>query len=293
MKIAFDASATEHTKYSSKTLKLTGIINKPEITKTSNVSATLVNGHTYYARVEIKQSAKVGSGEMFLGGSTAGGGVAAPPIITGQSVSAANTWTTISGVATRTFPTGNHKFRLDFNNSGSTGSMCFDGLVIIDLTESFGAGYEPTKAWCDANIPYFVGTTMIDASNMNYQRYEFMLTYPNLSSSLYNRWTQTGSPNDTTPAGYNRISTAWSAHAGPLRKASGAAQYNCDNIGSTSWFAAIGQTSRWTETQAIPAADGSPQTQTELWVRIDNLSPADKVQIYEEDNLIANSFYEY
>lgn len=33
-------------------------------------------------------------------------------------------------------------------------SITFDALMCIDLTESFGAGNEPTKAWCDENIPF-------------------------------------------------------------------------------------------------------------------------------------------
>ena len=37
----------------------------------------------------------------------------------------------------------------------------FDGVILVDLTETFGAGNEPTKEWCDKNIPYFDGTTKI------------------------------------------------------------------------------------------------------------------------------------
>ncbi len=32
-----------------------------------------------------------------------------------------------------------------------------DGLMIVDLTQGFGAGNEPTKEWCDENIPFFDG----------------------------------------------------------------------------------------------------------------------------------------
>ena len=32
---------------------------------------------------------------------------------------------------------------------------------VIDLTESFGAGNEPSKEWCDANIDYFDGTITV------------------------------------------------------------------------------------------------------------------------------------
>ena len=33
-----------------------------------------------------------------------------------------------------------------------------NGMLYIDLTTIFGAGNEPTLAWCDANIPFFNGT---------------------------------------------------------------------------------------------------------------------------------------
>lgn len=34
----------------------------------------------------------------------------------------------------------------------------WDNLLVVDLTEAFGAGNEPTAEWCDANIPYFTDT---------------------------------------------------------------------------------------------------------------------------------------
>ena len=99
--------------------------------------------------------------------------------------------------------------------------------------------------------------------------YEFILRYPRLSATAYNRWKQTGSPWESAPGGYERIETSWTAHAGPLRKASGDAQFNCDNVGSTTWYAAIGQTNGWTN-GSIPGADGNQQFETELWIRIDD-----------------------
>lgn len=478
-------------KYSAASFQLTGTTSAEITAQSSAATVPLINGHTYYARVEIKQSTKQGTGEMFLGGSTAGGGVAAPPIITGQAVTAANTWTPISGVAVRTFPTGNHKFRLDYNNGGTSGgTMCFDGLVIIDLTECFGAGKEPTKAWCDSNIPYFRNEIIVDASSANYKKWEFMLDYPTISKNniyneltyiqssgtqyintglttnqdtriviraaytanysiygagkaftnftaggsggyfyyndygpgsstpvdyknyshvfeqdknecfvdgnlvhtfatatftspgnlflfgrndgtgalndaggqvtifycqiydgnenllrdfipcrkiltneiglfdrvqqkfyanngtgvfiagsttetfsvpLYNRWTQTGSPNESAPGGYQSIKTSWTSHAGPLRKYPSADRiWDCDNgaLGPAnqmgSWFNPIGQLKGWTTgTSSIPSADGTAQYEIELWVRIDNLAPAKKAQIYKNNNILAKDFYEY
>ena len=37
----------------------------------------------------------------------------------------------------------------------------YDGLMLIDLTEAFGSGNEPSKEWCDANINYFDGATTV------------------------------------------------------------------------------------------------------------------------------------
>lgn len=149
MESAFGASSIEYTKYSPKTLKLTGIINSPEITKTSNTSATLTNGHIYYARYETYQENAVGGSEFFW------------PVIGGYSfskTSTANTWNIVSSVFTRNYTSGTYNYRLDFNNNNNAGNMWFDGTILIDLTTEFGAGNEPSKEWCDVNIPYFTGT---------------------------------------------------------------------------------------------------------------------------------------
>lgn len=99
--------------------------------------------------------------------------------------------------------------------------------------------------------------------------YEFMLTYPSLSTTLYNRWKQTSSANEGTVSGLVKITTTWSSHNFGIRKHGSSCVYDCDTGGS--WFAPICQTASWTDTQYIPAADGSSQTQCELWVRYDNV----------------------
>ena len=43
----------------------------------------------------------------------------------------------------------------------TSGVFFFDGLVVIDLTATFGSGNEPDKEWCDRHINYFDGTTII------------------------------------------------------------------------------------------------------------------------------------
>lgn len=119
--------------------------------------------------------------------------------------------------------------------------------------------------------------------------YEFMLTYPSLSSTLYNRWTQTSSPNASSVTGFTAITTAWSAHNYGLRKHETLAIYDCDS-GDT-WFTPIGQLTAWDSAKSIPAADGSNQTSTELWVRVDNIPTFKQVSI-NNDIIISNNFIE-
>lgn len=117
--------------------------------------------------------------------------------------------------------------------------------------------------------------------------YEFMLTYPRISSTGYNRWTQTSSPNASTVTGFVSKVGTWTqeAHSG-LRKHETAAVYDCDS--GDPWYAPIGQKSQWTTGKYIPSASGSSTTETELWVRIDNLPKLNKISML--DNKIIQAF---
>lgn len=284
------ASGTEYYKYGKPSLKIIATDSNSEATATSIGEYHLIPDHVYYARVEIFQETKVGGAGMYWP-------VAEPSFFGGKPVSAVKTWTIVSVIANRPssdsdFATEKDaKFRLDFDNGKVAGNMWFSGVMLIDLTASFGTGNEPTKEWLDANIPYFTGTKKFDFSYFNKGKYEFMLTYPKLSTTLFNRWSQFSSPNESTVVGFTALETAWGGHNAGIRKMSGSAIYNCDS-GST-WYAPIGQTSSWTSTQYIPAADGTSQTETELWVRIDLLSPSQLIEFYKQDNIISNDFIEY
>ena len=115
-----------------------------------------------------------------------------------------------------------------------------------------------------------------------------MLTYPSLSSTLYNRWKQTSSANASAVTGLTKITTAWDSHNYGIRKHASYAVYNCDTGGT--WYAPIGQKSAWSSTLNIPAADSSSQSSTELWVRFDNVKNIGS-GIKESNNFsIANDF---
>lgn len=48
------------------------------------------------------------------------------------------------------------------NKTSNTGEYYnVDDVLVVDLTETFGAGNEPSKEWCDQNISYFDGASTI------------------------------------------------------------------------------------------------------------------------------------
>ena len=125
----------------------------------------------------------------------------------------------------------------------------------------------------------------IDYFKSKENKYEFMLTYPRISSTLYNRWTQTSSPNKTgSVQGLSFIGTQpWTSYNGGIRKlGSTDCAYHCS--GDSGWYAPIGQYQRWVlnSTSQIPAADGNSTTETELWVRIDNLPKLTKLSMFDK-----------
>ena len=276
--------STSKYKYTGKSIQITGNTSAGEVTLASTNTYTLNNTHKYYARVEILQSTVTGASSFYWP-------VAEPNMYSSKKVKGANLWTVISSVKDRSsFDNGTSgKVRLDFDNSKAAGDMWFDGAMLIDLTEAFGTGNEPTATWCDENIPYFTGSMTVDASDLDFTKYEFMLTYPRLSDTLYNRWIQTSPPSATAVTGFVPITTAWSAHNAGIRTNGSSSVYNCDS-GST-WYAPLGQTVGWTN-NSIPGADGSQQFETELWIRVDTLGTIDTASNYNANYLTSSNFIE-
>lgn len=89
--------------------------------------------------------------------------VAEPPVLRGVANTALGQWQQQSAVFTRSgFANGNYPMRIDCNNyPGGNVRMYIDGLMLMDLTEVFGAGNEPDKEWCDANIPFTISTASV------------------------------------------------------------------------------------------------------------------------------------
>lgn len=141
-----------HVKYGSYSLVLypdssstTTYILEP---KNENSLFYLNPSRIYYVRAEAYQEYKHGSIEIYW------------PIAESSFLSAQNgrdgQWNLLSTVNNRSnFSEGYYPLQLVCDHESFTEPTWLDGLMLIDLTADFGAGNEPDKAWCDANLPYF------------------------------------------------------------------------------------------------------------------------------------------
>ena len=149
-----------HVKYGQRAMLLTGSVERIETTyilrqlNVGYVQPTLTPSHKYYARVEVYQETKAGTVDIYWP-------INEPSFFSGLS-GPAGQWNMLSAVNTRDkFPAGNYQMRIDYNNQANSASMWFDGLMLVDLTATFGAGNEPDKAWCDTNIPFTTSSTTV------------------------------------------------------------------------------------------------------------------------------------
>lgn len=119
----------------------------------NNTSINLIKGHTYYVCVHKYESGSLSNIQFYWP-------IAEPSFGTATGMAAAqNKWVRYSLQTVRNnWNNGLYPFRIDFENQSQSRTCWLDGCMLIDLTADFGAGNEPTKDWCDVNIPFFVGT---------------------------------------------------------------------------------------------------------------------------------------
>ena len=112
-------------------------------------------GHTYYGRHSFKTNGNANPAdcrfEWYAGD---GEGL---NFVFGWNRGDYPQWYTESAVIPVTSVLGTSYYIRNFTVNSGAEVWC-DGLMIVDLTEAFGAGNEPSKEWCDDNIPYFEGT---------------------------------------------------------------------------------------------------------------------------------------
>ena len=154
-------SSSNH-KFGTQSLLFSQANSSPELTYTlrnsnGQMSFPLNNTHTYYFSIWINQATSLNiSFDMYWP-------IAEPSIMSGVKNTALNQWQQHSIVFTRSgFSNGNYPIRIDCNNyPGNSAQMRVDGMMLIDLTATFGAGNEPDKEWCDSNIQFTTSSTSV------------------------------------------------------------------------------------------------------------------------------------
>ena len=154
--ISSDMSYSQtHVKYGSYALMLHGNPGFPETVCTTNNTYTPVANHIYYARWEGYQETKTGQNVQIYW-------PVAEPSFGTLPIGPANQWNMYSFRSDRNSLAGTAgNFRIDYDNVNTEGYMWTDGMMLVDLTADFGAGNEPTKEWCDVNVPFTTGSVAV------------------------------------------------------------------------------------------------------------------------------------
>jgi hypothetical protein len=146
---------TSQAKDGSRSLKLGG-----DALAGSKAAVHLITGHKYYGREYIKTAGELTAADCRFEFCGAVNGVE-KAFVFGWNRGNYPDWTAISGIITSD---GAYSFGLRTFTVGGSCSAWVDSIVVIDLTAACGAGNEPSKEWCDANIPYFSGSYTVDIS---------------------------------------------------------------------------------------------------------------------------------
>lgn len=141
---------TAQAKYGTQSLKLGG-----DALASTTDAVVPIYGHKYYGREYIKTEGQLDAADCRFELCGAVGG-AEKSYVFGWNRGNYPDWSIISNIVTIDHDTTDG-FGVRTFTVGGTVNAWVDGLIIVDLTATYGAGNEPTKEWCDANIPFFNG----------------------------------------------------------------------------------------------------------------------------------------
>ena len=145
--------STDHTRVDPSSRLMTGTAGQPESLSSLPQMAYMTLNHIYYSgfyclREDTTASQSV---QIYIP-------VAEPSLMAGvgltsqsrvwQKCTARSTWAGSGWV------NGLQAGRIDYNNQNSAGECWFTDMWIVDLTQYFGSGNEPTKEWCDKYLEY-------------------------------------------------------------------------------------------------------------------------------------------
>ena len=127
----------------------------------SLATGAIVAGHKYYLAMDV-YSDTVGTRNYSIldySGTTVAS--FASYISTSNTINKWSKYSDIKEASSSTSTSNPYALYLYGYNGSSEGTTHIRDVLLVDLTNTFGANNEPSKAWCDANIPFFEGTTTV------------------------------------------------------------------------------------------------------------------------------------
>ncbi len=127
--------------------------------------------HKYYGSIMFKSSNTFGYGDVvdsryeWIYRNSNG---ADESIIFAKKNSKVSSWTKLSAIQSVTASTNlSNTWEIRNFQRGATEYSYSDALILVDLTETFGAGNEPDQSWCDENIIYFEDSITVTWNGMS------------------------------------------------------------------------------------------------------------------------------
>ena len=142
--------STTHVRSGDYALIITATASNPEVTISTTATVPIdtdTRNHVYYFQYWGYQ-------EPLAGASTQIYWPIYEPSMGSIALGPAGQWNMYSFYGTRSNHSlsGGLQVRIDFDNANQAGTIWFDDFLMLDLTEIFGAGNEPSKEWCDTHI---------------------------------------------------------------------------------------------------------------------------------------------
>lgn len=139
-------------------------------------------GHKYYIALEVLAPQGIQATKAsYAWGSEEYSNLAHPVVLSLNNLSASSQWRKVSQIASIPADyTPAYTPVPGVYSENATSSWSFRHPTLVDLTETFGAGNEPTKEWCDANLEY-TDYTMLSSNALNSQVSSYSWSLSNAS----------------------------------------------------------------------------------------------------------------
>ena len=132
--------STEHARSGQHSWKIIGESSRGETFNRTVTTYEIDSTHIYFVRMYAYQEVHVGEIQAYWKDSD--------PAVGNATLGTAGQWNMYGWRFDRVGFSGSHPFRIDFDNHNQVGELWVDDVLLIDLTEMYGAGNEPSQEEC-------------------------------------------------------------------------------------------------------------------------------------------------